>query len=135
MLYKKLMASPEGNWAIESLLVYPSALLGETVMRPRPNTANIAIATAFIRSVMKDNSEITRPSDADDPISPLVDSLRRLEIEREGQFFGESSGEVFLRTAVEQKNEHMGNKDEFRDPKKPVMRTQRPEFWTLSPVR
>lgn len=131
MLYKNLMASPEGNWTVDSLLVDPSVLLDDVAMRSQPNTANIESATAFIRSVMKDNPEITRSSDADDSILALADSLRRLEIEREGQFFGESSGEVFLRTSVEQKNGYVGNKDNLEAP---AMKTQRPDFWTLRPV-
>lgn len=138
MLYKELNAYLDGNWSNERPPVNPSALVGDIDSKAQPNAATLETVTSAIRGVMEDKPDNVRPDtdDDDDPTLVLADNLRRMAISpSDFRFFGKSSGAMLLRTAIELKNEYAGKDRDSAYPEKPMMKTQREEFWTAKPVR
>jgi len=138
MLYKELNAYLDGKWSNERPPVNPSALVDDIASKAQPNAATLETITSAIRGVMEDKRDTARTDtdDDDDPTLALADNLRRMAISpTDFRFFGKSSGPMLLRTAVELKNEYAGRDRDSADPEKPMMETQRKEFWTVKPVR
>ena len=66
----------------------------------------------------------------------LAEELRRIALpSNTRRFSGNSSGAILVRTALDLKEEYMGNEGSANDPSKRPLVLKRPYFWSVQPVR
>jgi len=89
---------------------------------------------------MENTSDTTKsdPHNDDDASLKLADSLKQIKLNltpAESRFFGDSSGAMLVRTAMELKNEYTGGQSGFEGAVKPGVKHKRQYFWIVQPVR
>ncbi|KIM42578.1 hypothetical protein M413DRAFT_120145 [Hebeloma cylindrosporum] len=132
-LYNEFNASLDSNWILERSTVDRSALVEEIALKMQKNTPKVGMDAPVISGATKDNTRLlTEHYNEDDPSSILTDLKRMaLKAPNDSRFFGKSSEATLARTAIDLKNEYMGNIGEPVDPKKPALKHQRSDFWTI----
>ncbi|KAG6908595.1 hypothetical protein DXG01_003998 [Tephrocybe rancida] len=91
----------------------------------QPSREPWEIATSVVRNVTQ---PVEYQSDEDEGHVALSDMIKRINIGDTGidRFFGKSSGPMFVRAAMELKNEYTGGNVDVR---RPVLSSRREEFW------
>jgi len=137
VVYNQLNASLDSNWTIERPPLDPSALVGDIASKAQLNPSTLETFTSGIRSALEETSNTTK-SDPHDPSLNLAKSLGEIKptlAPGESRFYGNSSGAVLVRTAMELRNEYTGGLSGFDSSVKPAVKLKRPYFWNPKPVR